>query len=246
MNAVNLIPADGRKRRASVSASPLTLGLLAGLIAILVGAVLYVSTLNNVTARKSELSSVTASVTSWQAAANSYASVVHTAQARTQQLGSVRQLADSRFPWSQLLSQIAGLMPAKSALSSLQATTASPAATSATTATTPTQPAVQLSGCAASQSMVAATMDALRRVTGVSAVTLASAGDDSASSASSASSGSGAGAEGGCPFPVQFQVSLVLDTSSASASTPAVTGTPATATDTTTSPSAGTSTGAAQ
>ena len=110
MNAVNLIPADRRKRSVSVSLSPLTLGVIGGLVVVLVAAVLYVFAVNDVRARKSELARVTANAASWQAAANSYASYVTAAQQQKQQLTDIRQLVTGRFPWSLLLSQIGGVM----------------------------------------------------------------------------------------------------------------------------------------
>lgn len=226
MNAVNLIPADARKRRTNVSASPLTLGLIGGLVVILAAAVLYVSAMNDVTARKTELTQVTASVSSWQAAANTFASLEQTAQQRTAQVASVRALADGRFPWSQLLSQIGGLMPAKAALSTLQATAPSAsAATSATTASTTgvtaaVPSAVALTGCAQDQNTVAETMVQLRRVSGVSDVSLTSSTDGTSpgTTAATAASGSPTGGAGGCPFPVQFQMSLTLAPTAAASS----------------------------
>jgi Tfp pilus assembly protein PilN len=251
MNAVNLIPADARKRRNNVSASPLTLGLIGGLVAILAAAVLYVSAANDVTARKSELAKVTASVSSWQAAANSFASLEATAQQRSAQLASVRALADGRFPWSRLLSQIGGLMPAKAALSSLQAsapsTSSSTSATGAATTTagstaagsTASGPVISLSGCAQDDSTVADTMEQLRRVSGVSDVSLttASSGSSGTTGAPAASSSSPSGS-GGCSFPVQFQMSLTLSpsatgSSSAGMSTTSAGATPAATTATT-------------
>ena len=116
MNAVNLIPADRRKRSVSVSVSPLTLGVIGGLVVVLVAAVLYVFAMNDVRARKSELARVTANAASWQAAANSYTSYVTAAQQQKQQLADIRQLVTGRFPWSMLLSQIGGVMPADAAL----------------------------------------------------------------------------------------------------------------------------------
>ena len=83
MNAVNLIPGDRRKRNVSVSISPLTLGVIGGLVVVLVAAVLYVFAVNDVRARKSELARVTANAASWQAAANSYASYVTAARSRS-------------------------------------------------------------------------------------------------------------------------------------------------------------------
>ena len=121
MNAVNLIPGDRRKRTSASPSSPLTLGVIGGLVVVLVAAVLYVFAVNDVRARKSELARVTANAASWQAAANSYASYVTAAQQHKQQLADVHQLVTGRFPWSMLLSQIGGVMPANAALSSLQA-----------------------------------------------------------------------------------------------------------------------------
>jgi Tfp pilus assembly protein PilN len=210
MNAVNLIPGDGRRRSAAGSTSRPTLALLAGLVVVLAAAVLYVSAVNNVTARKSELARVTASAASWRAAATGYASFMHAAEQRTQQLADIRQLAAQRFPWSQLLSQIGGVMPARAALISLSAATTTTSSTAAaTSASAPPQPTVQLSGCAATQSTVAQTMLQLHRVSGVSDVTLSSSSDSSAGS-TSGSSATSQGGTGSCPYPVQFQVALAF------------------------------------
>ncbi|MGZ4165980.1 MAG: hypothetical protein ACXVSE_04020 [Solirubrobacteraceae bacterium] len=221
MNAVNLIPGDHRRRSAGASASPVTLALIGGLVVVLAAAVLYVFAVNDVRSRKSELARVTANAASWQAAANSYTSYVTAAQQRTQQMSDIRQLASGRFPWSLLLSQIGGVMPANAALSNLSATSPSAdsvAATAATSGTTPSATGtnvstVQLSGCAASQSAVAATMVALHRVHGVGSVSLASTSNSGASAAGSSAGGTG------CPFPVTFQMSLEL-VSASSGTTP--------------------------
>src|SRR6185312_4578300 len=102
MNAVNLIPADARKRRSTVSASPITLALIGVLVAALGAAVLYVSTANKVTARKAELAGVNSAVASWQAAAASFNKEISTEAAREAQLTQVRNLADTRYAWSEL------------------------------------------------------------------------------------------------------------------------------------------------
>jgi Tfp pilus assembly protein PilN len=222
MNAVNLIPGDARKRQVSVSASPITLCVIGGLLAVLVAAVLYVSAANDVTARKSELAQVTASVASWQATANSYAALVASSQQRGAQIASVKQLADSRFPWSKLLSQISRVMPARAALATLTATTQTASAsapgstttTAAASSSAPPPPSVSLTGCAQSQATVAQTMVQLHRITGVSSVSLAAANDAGASSGTSAPSGQTA-----CPFPVQFQVSLIFSAPTSGAAT---------------------------
>jgi len=203
MNAVNLIPRENRTRGDSFSVSPPTLAVMGGLIVVLLAAVLYVTTSNTVATRKSELSQVTVGVAGWTAAANSYASFVDAAQRRTEELADVRQLAKARFPWSALLGQIGGLMPRAAALSSLQAATGSTAGSSGTSSAS--VPGVQLTGCAATQSVVAQTMVQLRRVNGVSGVTLSTSSNAGTPGSGSASAGSGS-----CPFPVQFQLSLTF------------------------------------
>jgi Tfp pilus assembly protein PilN len=237
MNAVNLIPADRRKRSVSVPVSPLTLGVIGGLVVVLIAAVLYAFALNDVRSRKSELSRVTANAASWQAAASSYASYVTAAQQQKQQLTDIRQLVTGRFPWSLLLSQIGGVMPDDAALSSLQATSpsaasaASAATTAATAAPTPTTQPIAVAGCAASESAVAATMVALGRVQGVASVQLASTTDSGATSSKTAASST----SGGCPFPVTFSLSLLLASPSSGTTTASAATTP---TSTSTTPAA--------
>jgi hypothetical protein len=227
MNAVNLIPKDGRSRRGDgFRVSPPTLAIIGGLVVALVATVLYVTTANTVATRKSQLAQVTAGVAGWTAAANSYTSFVHLAAERTQQLADVRQLAAARFPWSDLLGQIGGVMPRAAALSSLTAASTASSGAGAAAAV----PSVQLSGCAASQSVVAQTMVQLGTVKGVSGVNLSSS-SESGGSSSSTTAGSGSG---GCTFPVQFQLTLNFTASSATpaaaAGATSSTGTPATTT----------------
>jgi Tfp pilus assembly protein PilN len=252
MNAVNLIPSDYRRRSGSLSASPLTLGVMGGLIVVLAAAVLYVFAVNDVRSRQSELTRVTANAASWKAAANSYTSYVTAAEQRKQQMADVRQLVFGRFPWSLLLGQIGGVMPANAALSNLSATSPSADSSAVSTAPAGTSPStssnvssVQLSGCAASQSAVAATMVALRRVQRVGSVNLASTNNNGPSSGGSSSSSGQSGSGGGCPFPVTFQMSLQLEAGSSGtgASAPAAATTPAA---TPTASAATSSTGAAQ
>ena len=250
MNAVNLIPGDYRRRNGSVSASPVTLGVIGALVVVLAAAVLYVFSVNDVRSRQSELTRVTANVAGWQAAANSYTSYVTAAEQRKQQTVDVRQLVSGRFPWSLLLSQIGGVMPKNAALSNLSAQSPSADSTAAAVAAgtgtvsssgTPTNVStVQLSGCAASQSAVASTMVALRRVHGVGSVTLASTSDAGPSGGGSSSSSGG----GGCPFPVPFQMSLQLE--AGSSGTPMAAPTATTPAATPTASAATSSTGAAQ
>lgn len=223
MNAVNLIPQDSRRAGPGLKASPPTLGLIGGLVLVLIGTILYVTSANTVTTRSRQLARLDSGVQEWTAAAGGLTPFVTAAQQRESQLSQVRVLVGSRFPWSDLLSQIGTLMPAAAQLSSLQATTASSATSSTTTGTSPaatassaTVPSVQLQGCARDQATVAQTMTQLRTIHGVSAVTLASTSTaGTGSSGDSSSSGCGSSPA----LPVQFQLSLTFSAATPPAAT---------------------------
>lgn len=90
----------------------------------------------------------------------------------------------------------------------------STATTGGTAASSPAAPAsssITISGCAASQPVVADTMVALRRLSGVSSVSLSS----------STLQGTAATGSGSCRLPVQFGLSLVFSSSPASLLLPA-------------------------
>jgi hypothetical protein len=246
VNAVNLIPKERRGPHGRSSVSAPTLGLIGALALVLLAAVFYVSASNKVSVRRQQLAGVSAGVAGWTAAANSYQSYVTAAAQRASELGDVKVLAASRYPWATVLAQVGGLMPRDAALISLSATTPTPAAaaagstTAGSTAASPTTAAtsgIQLSGCAATQSAVADTMVQLHRITGVANVTLSSTNE---SPTASGSSGSSAG--GSCPFPVTFQIALEFANSAATTAA-ATSSTAGSSTTTTTTPA---TTGVAQ
>jgi len=244
VNAVNLIPKERRGPHGRSSVSAPTLGLIGALALVLLAAVFYVSASNKVSVRRQQLAGVSAGVAGWTAAANSYQSYVTAAAQRASELGDVKVLAASRYPWATVLAQVGGLMPRDAALISLSATTPTPAAAGSTTAgstaaspTTAATSGIQLSGCAATQSAVADTMVQLHRITGVANVTLSSTNESP-----TASSSSGSSAGGSCPFPVTFQIALEF-ANSAATTTAATSSTAGSSTTTTTTPA---TTGVAQ
>ena len=180
MNAVNLIPREDRSRGEGLPVSPPTLALMGGLVLALIAAILYVTAANTVATRKSELAHVSAGVAAWTAAGNSYAPFVSAAKNRTQQVADVRQVAAARFPWSELLGQLAARLPGAAALTTLNVTPTSAGSDSAAASTSAS--GIQLAGCAASQAVVAQTMVQLRLVNGVTGVTLGTSSDTSAGS----------------------------------------------------------------
>ncbi len=199
MNAVNLVPADARRRGRSFATSLPFLGLLGGLVLILVATLLFVSTHNRVDSRRSQLHAIQASTARWTAASGTYAHDVSVNSTRQSVIANVESLAGSRYDWSVLLGRLGDAMPQQSVLSSLALTPAgasSPTGSSSTPASSANATSIALSACATSQSVVAQTMVNLRRIAGVSQVTL-----------SSSTAGSSGGA---CPFSVAFSLTLAF------------------------------------
>ena len=224
MNAVNLIPADARRRGRSISTGLPFLGLVGGLAVVLVATALFVIAHDRVESRQSQLASINASAARWTAAAATYARDVSDAKARETQIGNVESLVGQRTDWSRLLGQLAAVMPPDSQLSTMNATAPSSAATltpsSTTTPASSTSTAtsastggsqIQLTACAATQSVVAQAMVNLRRITGVSGVSLSS------SAKSGGGGGSAVGSGGSCGYPVTFSVTLAFEPAISSA-----------------------------
>ena len=230
MRAVNLIPADARRRGPSSSTGLPFFGLVGGLVLVLLATFLLVTTENRVSSRESQLRVTQAAAARWSAVAGAYASDVSLEKQRGVKVAMVKSLAGQRYAWSQLLDQLASALPRTTTLSTLTSATTAPTATSATPASTtsatsssaptvlsaPSQ--ITLAACAPSQAGVAATIVNLRRIHGVSEVLL--------SSTTTGSGGSGGGGGASCGD-VSFGLTLTFAASttptSAAASTTAPT-----------------------
>jgi Tfp pilus assembly protein PilN len=201
MNAVNLIPLERRRSEAPTLPGVPFLGLVVVLLVALGGTFVYVGARERVSTRQGELAHINAATAEWSADAARYAPAVNGLKHYANGFAQLGTLLGQRADWSLLLGQLAGVMPAQAQLTSLTASAgqASSGGASASTGAAPSSSGITLSGCAASQPVVANTMDALRRISGVSAVSL--------SSASRQSTGSGGGPSG-CALAIQFSLSL--------------------------------------
>jgi Tfp pilus assembly protein PilN len=204
MKAVNLIPEDQRGGGAigsrSGGAAFLVLGLLAGLVVL---AALYGLSHNKLESRRAEAASLTVRAQEVQAQAARLAPYVSFMAMREQRMQAVAQLVASRFDWSNSMGELSRVLPSDVALTSIQGAVgaaastakapAAPSATATVASSTPpgTTPTFTLSGCAASQSVVAQTLVRLRLIGGVSVVAL-----QSSTKSSNSASGSGGGS---CP-----------------------------------------------
>ncbi len=227
MRAVNLLPEQPGNRSLGFSVSPAFGGLIGGLVLVIGGTAVYVGEHNRVDSRQADLSELSIGVAHWSAVAATYSRFTDEARQRAARVASVRQLVETRYDWENLLSEIAGLLPADAQISALSASspnaTVDAAVAPATGSTSSSGAALSLSGCATSQYAVANTMVQLQRVTGVSKVLLISSSLRTASASSS----------NDCPLSVLFSLSLVFSNSlnpgsSAATSTTATASTTAT------------------
>ncbi len=199
MKAVNLIPSEQRSGGGSVTGDSdggafIVIGLLAGLAVL---ALLYGVARHQVSSRQSEVASVSAQAQATAARANELAPYVSFKALYQTRLQTVSELVGTRFDWAHAFHELGRVLPAGASLGSVHGTigsatgsTSSSSAAPSTGSATPagTVPVFSLAGCATSQSEVAETLQRLRLMDGVSAVTLQS----------SVKSSTGSGGSGGC------------------------------------------------
>jgi type II secretory pathway pseudopilin PulG len=245
MKAVNLIPSDQRGGGGNVKGESdggafIVIGLLACLAVL---ALLYGVARHQVSSRTSEVASVTAQAQVTQARASQLAPYVSFKATYQTRLQAVSQLVGTRFDWAHAIHEIGRVLPKDAALNSVHgsigstkgsssssspssSSSASAAAGTVSSATPPgTVPVFTLAGCATTQSEVAVTLQRLRLIDGVSAVTLQS----------STKSTAAGGGSGGCPkgdptFAVQVDFAPLPTPSTPSAATPTASSTGAGAT----------------
>jgi Tfp pilus assembly protein PilN len=158
---VNLIPQDQRRRTPSESggkSAPIAIGVLAVLLAMVVG---YVLTSNTITERKDKTAAASAEADRLEAQAgqdSDYTGFAKIAETRT---ASVSDVATQRFDWERFMRELAHIMPDDSWLQSADASVTGDPTTSGSTVsgptTTPTasQPSANLIGCTPGQDDVA-------------------------------------------------------------------------------------------
>ena len=232
MRAVNLIPEDQRGGVSlgagrSEGTAYAVLILLGGLAVL---AFLYGSARHQISSRTAEAASITADVAQVQGQAAALAPYASFIALREQRANAVDELVNARFDWAHSLHELGRVLPSGVWLTSISgavgaqstaATTTAGAAASAAgaaTAVTPATPAgsvptFSLTGCASSQTQVALTLDRLRLIDGVDAVTLQTSG----------SSLTGSVAVSGCKvsFAVQLTFEALPSTATVSAATAA-------------------------
>jgi Tfp pilus assembly protein PilN len=215
MKAVNLVPADDRRRGLSVGvgrsqgAAYVVLGVLGGLAVL---ALLYGMARHDASSRRAQLATIAARTQRAQESVSQLTAYTSFMSLREQRMQSVETLVDSRFDWAHAFHELGRVMPHDASITSLDGTiagasvagsaastaaaataaagTGTTASSTATSSTPPgSVPSFTLGGCAASQADVALTLQRLRLVDGVSAVNLQSSAKASTSAAGGAAGG---------------------------------------------------------
>lgn len=192
MRAVNLIPADLR-RGGGAGAAGRTGGaiyvIVAALIALVAMAVSYGLTTREISQRKADAATATRQAQIAEARATALQPYVDIQSRRAARVAQVSTIAANRFDWSVMMAQIAEALPTKDVLTTMTGTVSGGSPGSGGPASASSVPTVTLAGCSYSQSGVAATLDSLRKIPGVTVDVLNS-------------SVQGAGAATGCSGPV--------------------------------------------
>ena len=192
MKAVNLIPADQRRSSGGAGKSGGAVYVLLGGLAIVVAMVAVLTLTNRSVAEK------TAEATSLEAQADVATAKVGNLVAYQQfnqvvktRATGVKTLAGTRIDWGETFEQVSRVIPADVSLTQLVASTA-PGQGGGTVSlrSALNNPAIEIIGCAPSQSRVALLMARLRRLEGVQRVSVAASDkQDSSSGAASQSDG---------------------------------------------------------
>lgn len=182
MKAVNLIPQEDRR---GGLAGPGRSGggvyvFLAGLAVLVVAMGAYVLASNSINDRKAELSRVSAEVATAEAEATRLKPFSDFARLSQTRIQTVATLAQSRFDWERALRDLSRVLPRSVWLSSMTGTVAPAVQVEGGGAQTSglrgalAQPALQIVGCTESHREVSRAMARLRRMRGVTRVSLAS------------------------------------------------------------------------
>jgi Tfp pilus assembly protein PilN len=212
MRPVNLIPLEERPgERKPMRGGPLAYILVGALAAAVIGVAILAVTNNQISESKTEIASLEDETAVVEARAQALDAYTQFHALGEQRLATVTSLADSRFDWQRVMRELAIVLPGNVWLTNLTGT-ANPTvsvdgAGSVSLRASVPGPALELSGCASSQTAVAGFVQALKEIDGVTRVGVqaSSLGGEAGGSSSSGES---------CQthdFIAQFQLVLAFD-----------------------------------
>ena len=228
MKPVNLLPERHRPRTATGGRQGSSYVLLAALGGVLVAALIYSLTVNQINSRRDAVTQAKADTQQANARIGSLSAYGNFVQVKNARVQSVKQLAEDRFDWELMMRELARVLPADVWLQSADASSgagdgtssgtassssspsssSTPAATSGTTTGDASTAALDLTGCAKSQQEVAVTLVRLRQMAGVTDVSLK---QSTATKSDGTSGASSSGSSGSCaPGEYAFQANVTL------------------------------------
>lgn len=207
MRPVNLIPLEERPgERRPMRGGPLAYIVVGALAAAVIGVAVLAVTNNQISDSKVEITKLESEKSAVEARAQALDSYTQFHTLREQRVATVTELANSRFDWQRVMRELALIVPDDVSLTNLTGT-ASPSvaidgAASISLRTSVPGPALELSGCASSQSAVATFVQALKQIDAATRVGV--------QSSQLGESESGSGCEAG-PSTAQFQIVVAFD-----------------------------------
>lgn len=175
MRPVNLLPPELRQgARAPMRTGAIPYIVLGGLVALLVGVALLVTTGNQVSERQSELTQLKQEDAAATREAKRLAAYTQFQSMHEARLQTISSLADSRFDWERVMRELALILPHDVWLTELNASASGEGEGEGTGGGSLrgsiTGPALELEGCAAGQESVAGFVTALKDIDGVTRV----------------------------------------------------------------------------
>lgn len=175
MRPVNLIPPEERAGgRKPLRSGPLAYIVVGALAAAVIAITALLVTESKVDDRKAEVTQLESEQASITAKAQALSAYTQFSTVREQRLATVTSLADSRFDWARILHELSLVMPADVQLTSLSGSAAPGVSTAGGGGigmrAQIAGPALEMVGCASGQVSVAAFVEALKDIDGVTRV----------------------------------------------------------------------------
>jgi Tfp pilus assembly protein PilN len=218
MRPINLIPEqEQRGARKPLRSGPLAYLLVAALVATLAGVAALVMTGNEISERKAEIAQLQQEDAAAKARVAELAGYTQFHSASEQRVATVASLAASRFDWERVMRELARVLPSDVWLTDMSGTATPNAAVEGAGGSEMrgaiAGPALELAGCTGGQESVAAFVQALKEIDGVTRVGVESSelgepSDPAAAASDSASTGSGCQTRS---FIAQFQIVVAFD-----------------------------------
>ena len=209
MRPINLIPPEERPgSRRPLRSGPLAYIVVGALAAAVIAITALVVTENSISDKKAEVTHLQAEAAQITARAQALSAYTQFDTVSEQRLATITELANSRFDWARILHELSLVIPANVELTSLAGNVAPNVGTAGGAGVGLRSgipgPALEMAGCTTSQADIAAFIEALKDIDGVTRVGF----QGSSMSAGGANASSAGGCEAGG---AQFQLVAAFD-----------------------------------